>query len=287
MRLRAALVFWAAISASAVAQASPDTGVTIVKPASAREAMQLGLKLIGVFDDSTGQWVDRAVVRDTLGHETTTSSIGVATLNALTPLAGYFVLEVRKPGYQSAHLRLRADTSTQFMVALHSNPLGATQLAPVVTTARAQMQADPGLSEGFATRCQIGAACVGPADIARRPTAVISDLLAQTQGVHRNCTGTDGIRGSRFRTDGLSEVAACKITMNAPTVTGTCDPYYFVNGMLWETKTGNGDMQAQIEKAIGFDRLTGIEVYLTDQAKPPKFDVRIPAPCGAIVLWTR
>ena len=287
MRLPVALGIVALISGRVDAQATPDTGVTIITPASASEASRLGLKLIGVFDDSTGDWIARAIVRDTLGHEATTSPIGVATLNVLTPLAGYFVLEIRKPGYESAHLRLRADTAAQFLVALHANPLGATALDPVVTTARQRLDRDPGLRERFLTRCQIGAACVGPAEIARRPTSVISDLLAQTPGVHRNCTGTAGITGGRYRTNGLSEVATCKISMSAPTVSGSCDPYYFVDGVPWETKVGNGDVQSQIEKSVDFSKLTGIEVYLTDQAKPAKFDVRIPVGCGAIVLWTR
>lgn len=278
-------------SRTAAAQGGADTAV-IVKPASASEAAALGLKLIGVFDGNTGAWIARAVVRDTLGHETITSDIGVATLNALTPVAGFFVLEIGKPGYEPTRLRVRGDTTTQVLVALQ--PHSAATLAPVVTTAKRRMELDPGASEGFFDRCQLGAACVGPAEIARHPTARLAELLAQTPGVHRNCTdrgsangfGVDVLGGRQTRSS-VTDVSTCKITMSRVGSPPICQPYYFVNGLFWNPKTGNGDAQTQVDKAVDYSRVTGIEVYLTDQPKPPKFDVRIGGECGAIVIWMR
>lgn len=263
----------------------------IVRPATASEATALGLKLIGVFDANTGAWIAHAVVRDTLGNETTTSDIGVATLNALTAVAGYFVVEIAKPGYEPTRLRLRGDTTTQVMVALQPQSVGT--LAPVVTTAKRRIELDPGASEGFLNRCQLGAACVGPAEIARHPTARIAELLAQTPGVHRNCTDRGGpagfgvdVTGQQGRSSGAG-ASTCKITMSRVGSPPICQPYYFVNGLFWNPKTGIGDAQTQVDKAVDYSRVTGIEVYLTDQPKPPKFDVRIGGECGAIVIWMR
>ena len=43
----------------------PSDSSTIVRPATAREATALGLKLLGVFDDRTGSWLENVLVRDT------------------------------------------------------------------------------------------------------------------------------------------------------------------------------------------------------------------------------
>ncbi len=271
---------------SAEAQGAADPAA-VVRPASLREATDLGLKLIGVFDDQTGEWLDQVVVRDTVGNETATSKIGVATLNALEPVAGVFLLELRKPGYQPQRVRLRADTSAQVLIALRRVASAATPLAPIVTTARSTLQSDAGMAEGFFNRCQLGAACVGPSDIERRPTAQLADLLAVVPGVHRNCTGTSGITSrSASRINGIVDVASCKITMTGIN-SSICTPYFFINGFLWVPATGQGDVQSQVDKAVDYSRVTGVEVYLTMESKPARFDPGGWVSCGSIVIWMR
>lgn len=112
-------------------------------------------RLIGVLDAQTGDWIDRAVVRDTLGDETTTTRFGVATLNVLNAIAGYYLIEVRKEGHAPRRLRLRADTTFEIILPLQPNALGsATQLPAMVTTERRRMYQDAGERRGFLERCR-------------------------------------------------------------------------------------------------------------------------------------
>src|SRR6185312_6643728 len=94
---------------------APPTGVpapadSAGTPRSVDAAKAAGMKLLGLYDNDDGHWIAGATIRDTLGYEAVTSRIGVAALNALTPIAGYYLLEIRKPGYSPRFLRLRDDT---------------------------------------------------------------------------------------------------------------------------------------------------------------------------------
>ena len=274
MLLLSALVF---LSPSAHAQA--DTGR--VEP----------LRLIGVLDAKTGDWINRATVRDTLGTETQTTRYGVATLNVLTPIAGFYLLEIRKEGYTPRRVRLRADTTYQIMFTLEPNPLGeATQLPAVVTTAAKQLQADAGQLSGFVERCQIvSVQCLGRADLDKRPTGNLDAVLAMKTGLHRDCRGKPQRTRVGMRDDNPpfdDDLTGCLVQMRAASPPPTyCTPTYFVDGYEWFPF--GGPAQGQIDKYYPPQRIAGIEVYLTNEPIPPRFSTSFFTGCGAVVIWTR
>ena len=79
------------------ASRSADSAIvdSVPVPRSAREAEASGIKLLGLYDAVDGLWISGATIRDTLGNQSVTSSIGVAVLNRLTPIAGYYLVEIR------------------------------------------------------------------------------------------------------------------------------------------------------------------------------------------------
>jgi hypothetical protein len=285
-----------------VDSAAADTSApAVIQPTSAREAEALGLKLVGVYDSRTGEWIQRATLRDTLGTETVTSSIGVATLNVFAPVAGYYMLEARKEGYAPKRFNLPANKGSEFLVAMDPRPLGsATELPAVVINAKASLLADPGLASGFFHRCELGAKCVSRAVLGRRPTAGIAEFLSQTPGVHRTCNSASPL-GPNANARALDQLNGsvtytspsgppCKVEMLESTATDIkhpwCVPSFFVNGFPWSSNGGTGGAQDQIDAFLGATDIAGIEVYLNSEATPPRFV--IPASkCGAVVIWTR
>ncbi|MEO6879277.1 MAG: hypothetical protein ABI205_12410 [Gemmatimonadaceae bacterium] len=264
----------------------PDTASsTVIQPTSIAGAEAAGVKLLGVFDASTGDWIDRATVRDTLGNQTQTSKIGVAALNVLSPVVGYYMFEVRKEGYASQRYRLRADTAAEFLVSLTPNPLGhATALPAMLTTDRREMlDRDPGLRAGFFVRCEAAVVhCVGPKDLERRPTDRLGDLLTNLQGVHRTCTT---VRMPAFNPPPQKAVSNCIIQMKP--IAGPplfCTPTYFLNGVRWDALGGSS--QAQLDQFLNASIIDGIEVYLSDAPIPGRFYVP-QTECGAVVIWSR
>lgn len=308
MRLPAfALFLLAAVSSLSYSQVSPaaDTARVVVTPKSANEAHSLGIKLLGVFDEQSGKWIEGAVVRDTLGHEARTSQAGVAALNVLAGVMGYYLIEIRKEGYAPKQLRLR-DSTSEFMVALTPQPLGsATNLPAVVTTAAATLRSDAGLGDGFAHRCELGARCVGRGEVDRHPTMHLPDLLAQVEGIHRTCTGSTGQgpdpnalalsprMSSRALTANAIDVApTCKIEMREVLPKNVahpfCVPTYFLNGLPLTPGGRIGSVEAQtlIDKLADPSNITGIEVYPASEPTPLRFQMAASG-CGAVVVWTR
>jgi hypothetical protein len=248
------------------------------------------LRLVGVLDANTGDWIDRAIIRDTLGDETFTSRFGVATLNVLTPIAGFYLLEIRKEGYAPRRIRLRADTSFQIMFALEPNPLGtATQLPAVVTTERQRLQNDPGERHGFFERCQTKTVqCIGRVELDKDPTGTLYNMLHMKNGIHPACVATYHgpvwTKAADVKYD--DEIFGCLITMrNATPPPEYCSPTYFVDGFEWQPLAGRA--QAQIDQFLPPKRIEGIEVYLANQPHPPRFSPPLFDGCGAIVIWTR
>jgi hypothetical protein len=248
------------------------------------------LRLVGILDDKTGEWIDHAVVRDTLGNETYTTRFGVATLDVLTPIAGFYLLEIRKEGYAPRRVRLRADTAYRIMFALDPNPLGnATRLPAVVTTERQRLQNDAGERRGFFQRCQMKTVqCLGRVDLDKDPTGTLYNLLHMKTGIHGECLSTD--HGPVWTPPAQIEyddvISGCAVMMrSAFPPPEYCTPTFFVDGFEWLPLAGRA--QAQIDQSLPPKRIEGIEVYLPNQAHPPRFAPPLFSNCGSIVIWTR
>lgn len=254
---------------------------------SISQAEAAGLKLIGVYDVSTGDWIDHATIRDTLGGETVTSTIGVAALDALTPIAGFYMIEVRKPGYAPRRMMLRADGPAEQMLALQRNPLGSSAVLPaVIVTDRRRLMDDPGLRRGFFDRCQVkGVSCVGRRVLDLHPVGGLSDLLSHVDGVHRDCLRAD--HGPLFNPEPKVAIdpglMGCLIQMRPLSGTRYCTPTYYINGFEWNPLDGTS--QAQIDQFLAPSTIEGIEVYLATTPHPGRFEGG--RGCGEVVVWTR
>lgn len=257
----------------------------VIEPSLA-EAKAVGLKVLGILDDSTGQWIADATVRDTVGNEVHTTRAGIAALNNLAVLYGFYFLEIRKEGYAPRRIKLRADSASEFMVALSPRALGeATALPALVTTAMTRLDRDLGQRDGFIHRCELGAKCIGRADLDLHPTQKLADLLSVTRGIHRSCTGS-----AQLRTSAIEDVPTCTVEMLESLPTNVrhpyCAPNYFIDGILWNARTGKGSGQSQIERTFDSSRISSMEIYLANEPTPPRFVIP-GSKCGAIVIWTR
>ncbi|HEY4218905.1 MAG TPA: hypothetical protein VGM67_17310 [Gemmatimonadaceae bacterium] len=258
-------------------------------PRSAGEAEASGIKLLGLYDAADGHWISGATIRDTLGNESVTSSIGVAVLNRLTPIAGYYLVEIRKPGYAPRALRFRMDTTSEIMLALAPNPLGqGAMLAPVVVTATRRLAEDDGTRQGFIYRCQTGlVSCVGRSGLDKHPAGGFDALLDHVDGVKHTCGKNAGRPSfSGGNPNGFAVSTACHVQMTPLAGDSPhCTPTYFVNGFEWAVL--GGDAQAQLEQFLNHSNIDGIEVYLPGHPVPARF---MPPPltsCGSVVIWTR
>ncbi|HEY4218909.1 MAG TPA: hypothetical protein VGM67_17330 [Gemmatimonadaceae bacterium] len=254
-----------------------------------------GMKFLGIYDKADGSWVAGATIRDTLGNQVVTSLAGVAPLSTLVPIAGYYLVEIRKAGYAPRFLRLAADTTSEILVPLAPNPLGGTTLAPTIVTAKRQLTTDAGMHEGFVNRCQTGlVSCLGRNDLDRHPAGGFDALLGHVDGVVRECMHSAGPPSSLMSRPGVDRPVGCTVMMRplVPTANGTvCVPNYVINGFTWPPVSGTTHFsaadQAELEKFLNSTTIDGIEVYLPGHPIPPRFD---PAPfsaCGAVVIWTR
>ncbi len=262
----------------------PPGDTAAEKPISEAEAVAAGVKLLGVFDATTGSWVDRATVRDTLGNQTLTSNIGVAALSVLEPVLGQYLIEIRKEGYSPQLYKFKADTAAEFLVGLTPNPLGkATALPAVVTTeSRRLIGLDPGQREGFFTRCGMSVVeCVGRKDLDLHPTGHLVDLLSRKEGVTRMCST---VSRPSFSSAKPQYFLHCQAQMLDAVNGGYCSPTYFLNGFEWSTLGGQG--QDQLDQFLIPKHIAGMEVYLPDMPRPGRFEIP-GANCGAVVIWTQ
>jgi hypothetical protein len=224
------------------------------------------------------------------------SKLGIVALNALAPVLGAYLLEVRKPGYQTQRVRIPENTA-EFMIALEPDPAGAMTLPAVVTEARVSLKSDPGVADGFFRRCEAGVKCVGRRDLDLRPAAGLPEILGRVNGIHLQCAVPLPVNKVRtgprdIRNNAIDYSSECGIRMlkSLPDANDPyCAPTYFLNGMPWNPEGGTDDSQAQLAKTLAPTVIAGIEVYLPNDPKPVRFEIPPKASprCGSVVIWTR
>jgi hypothetical protein len=223
-------------------------------------------RIIGVFDDATGQPVAGAEV---IGVETNTKAItsvsGAVSLEFLGSDSS--VVQVRKIGYYTQMMPVAAPADT-VPITVVLKPLVQT-LPKVVTTAEVPPSRE--LAE-FEERRRIGNGHYLTAeDVERIFSADIATVLARVPSLH--------VGG---RLGGWTIAMRGGIGFGNPAISASnlCTPTFFVDGV--ESTIGD------VRRAIPLmSDIKGIEVYTQSEIMPPGFDRSSITGCGSIIIWTR
>jgi hypothetical protein len=215
-------------------------------------------RLLGVFDDATGQPVGGAEVIDlATGNKTTTSATGTAVIAWLGP--GTTLLQVRKLGYASKMVPVSTSASDTVSVTVLLTPLAPT-LPAVISKARAPEDSVRRLElSGFYDRRRgSGApqsAFVTAADLDKWKLLYPGDVK------YRNGRGICGSKGDTY-VDGM-----------------------LIAGGVW-LKPGDDGTKLKLQ----MDEIAGIETYTHEAEIPAQYNrtrsnMRVP-PCVTLI-WTR
>ena len=243
-------------------------------PDAARKAAP---RIIGIFDSRTGEPLVGVQVRDSsTGTYAVTTATGTAALNFVTFRGAAAVVELRKLGYQPKDIVVRLADTTAITETLEP----VVTLAPVVTTAQYRLDRDVGRWEGLDQRCQSkSVTCFRIADLEKRPSANLADLLIHADGV---TIGTCG--------GGTSRNGQCgRIAMRSAVIPPSyCQPTFFVDGYEWNSRMGAPTDLAPHRPAQGPytpANVKAIEVYPPGKTRPLRFEGD--PLCGAVVIWTK
>ncbi len=249
-------VLLSAPATRAGAQAKADTVVSL--PA-------WRMRLLGVYDDRTGEPVEGADVFDvTSGNSARTTSTGTVAL-AFMPEGGGLV-RIRKVGYelQTMLVSISPEDSLPVTVILKK----ATELAAVVLVDSAPRYSSSKL-RGFEDRRQNAAAgqFVAEAEIRKEEGRNIGEFLrARLQGANIR----DGRNGSVYM-------------VQSPRCGKGSAPAVYLDGALMSPDTPNAPVNLA---EIKIDNLAGVEYYPNTATAPPQFNGTAKS-CGALLLWTR
>jgi hypothetical protein len=243
---------------------------------SAHVAIAARGRLLGVYDETTGDPIAGADVIDVLtGDHTLTTATGTVSLSFLRAKGS--VVQVRKLGYEPWQSVVDpADTTSVTVVLKHA----VAELPTVLSTAKPDISKDAGSRDGFERRCEAAnVSCLRDDVIASHPSSTLGDLIIKT-------SGTMVARGGM-------------LAMHS-TVGGYCTPNYFVDGHEWNIKAMGGPPIDQPGAAPGGPPVTSprstsppfsasdiakIEVYPADAVRPLRFTGD--QTCGTIAIWTK
>ena len=245
--------------------------------------------LLGVYDARSGDPVQGAVVRDTLGAEASTSADGIVALTYISAIGPYYLIEIRKIGYRPLHLKIRADSLTDRTELLEALPLGsATALPAVVTTGKYNVTLDSGLWNGFSARCTASTVtCFKFDELAAHPSGNIVDFLAKTAMSMPGCgtTMTRGLAPRRVTAPGNRTIDCVKMRGVGAQAAKLCVPTFYVDGFVRGYRETTLD---QIEQSLKPADVKGIEVYQSGEPVPMRFgEAAGNLGCGSVVIWTR
>jgi hypothetical protein len=237
--------------------------------------------LLGVFDDRGP--VDSAEVLDLVSNTTVrTPRTGTITLGWQGRLKDSSAIRVRKIGYTDTLLVLGPRDTLDITLVLRRT---ATALPTVTTTAKFDLIRDDGQRSGIGQRCaEKRVSCVGQADLMDHPSAKILDFLMKTDGVLMSCKGTaPRLTGGAQALGSGGSASACSATMHG-IGGGQCVPTYFLDGMEWQPMGGSA--LAQLQNFLDAGSIQAIEVYRSEQSRPPRFEGDPRKLCGSIVIWS-
>ena len=267
------LVAAAAATLASAPRAARAQDTTSKTPAKTIAVPGYRFRVLGVFDEQTGEPVDGVEVRDLLsGNSAQTTSTGTVSLIFL-PEGGSMV-RLRKIGYATQTLYVPIDSSSlQPVTVILSH---AVQLPTVVTNAKA---IDPAYSTAnlaeFFQRAQTG---IGRyllnETIRKQDYRTLPDMLRQLGGmiIVRDAHGLEyaGASGSVGGANGLAFGSA-----DAP---GHCRATVF----LGTTNLGQPDLRSLPQPTD----LAGVEWYPHIDETPVEYSM-VSHGCGVLVLWLR
>ena len=240
-------VLWVLLSATPVRAALPQSATSV--------------RILGVFDDATGQPLAGAEVVDlATGTKAITSATGTISLAWLAP--GTTILQVRRLGFQSQMLPVSTSAADTVSVTVVLKPLAQT-LPTVVTKARS-----PGdtvrrleLAGFYDRRRSTGApasAFVTAEDLAKWKPLLLSDIKSRT----------------------------------GRSIKGTCDDLY-LDGILLSNQAQLKllpSFKSGIDALVEPDQVAGVEIYRMSEA-PAQYNRRPARPCppdrNVILIWLK
>jgi hypothetical protein len=239
----------------------------------AQPRQQLG-RLLGVFDDATGQPVVGAEVVDiATGTKALTSVSGAISLAFLEP--GTTVLEVRKIGYKNRMLTVVVSPNDTVSITLTLVPLGQT-LPEVVTKGESMTTGklatfEQHRAEGFGhflTREQL----------AKMESHLTSDALRSIPGL--KLMNVDPRRPSLWVV-GTSRGTA-SFLRNGPS--GKCLAAVMLDGVMVYSGSDGEDLFDI--NSVKPEEIAGVEYYAGGASMPLRYN-STRATCGLVVIWTR
>jgi hypothetical protein len=245
--------------------------------------------LLGVYDARSGDPVQGAIVRDTLGAQALTSADGVVALTYITAVGPFVMLEIKKVGYRPLHIRIKADSLTDLTELLEPLPLGASnELPAVVTTAKYNIALDSALWSGFGARCTVDTVrCFKFDELAARPSSNLVDFLDKAGGTIPQCgsTMTRGARSRRVTGSGGRTLDCVKMHSVGANPNRLCVPTYYLDGFMRGYAENTLD---DIEQSLKPGDVKGIEVYMPGEPIPMRWSGAPGNPgCGSVVIWTK
>ena len=268
----------------------PPAAAAQTAPSSqAQPPLQTRPALIGVYDAQSGDPIQGAIVRDTLGAQAVTSADGVVALTYINAIGPYYLIEIRKIGYRPLRLKIRADSLTDRTELLEALPLGAaTALPAVVTTDKYNVRLDPGLWNGFAARCNVSTVtCFKFNELEARPSSNLVDFLAKATLSMPGC-GTTMTRGQptrRLTAPGNRTIDCVKMRGVGVQAAKLCVPTYYVDGFVRGHAENTLD---QLEESLKPGDVKGIEVYQSGEPVPMRLgDGAGNVGCGSVAIWTK
>jgi hypothetical protein len=233
-------------------------------------------RILGVFDDATGQPIVGADVIDTDAETKATTSVSGAVQLAFLGVDST-VVQVRKIGYlpKTISVATSAADTVPFTVVL--TPIAQT-LPTVVTTGKVQAT---GAFADFERRRLIGLGhFMTEEEIEKRPSFDLIGYLQRMPGLMYNIAYGQ----SSAHSEGVVE----RFLMRGGSGLGSgfCTPNFFLDGMYYPLDEGARPLQSLALFAQP-QYLKGIEVYENGAMIPAQFDRSPSTGCGSVVIWTK
>jgi hypothetical protein len=242
-----------------------------VAPTMLHAQQKATVRIMGVFDDATGQPVVGAEVVDISSNtKAVTSDAGMIPLTWLAQ--GTTILQIRKVGYTSKMIPVSISPADTEPITVILKPVGTT-LPEVVTKATSTTA---GKMSEFERRRAIGMGkFLTQEEIEKHQTSRTADVLLMLGGIHivhpRNNSAAAYVAVNRVSGSLKQGMADCLagIVLDGATV-------YSANP---------GEQPFDIN-TIAADQIAGVEVYSGGASIPPEYNATR-ASCALVIIWTR